>query len=152
MHVHQRFCIRNGGCNLSLANLTKVLFNDVQFRDCKMLGLRFDTCNNFGLSFNFEQCILNHSSFYQAKLKKTTFQNTQLQEVDFTECDLKNVVFDNCDLARALFENTTLEKADFRTAFNYAIDPENNRIKKAKFSLVGVSGLLHKYDIQIEGS
>lgn len=27
------------------------------------------------------------------------------------------------------FENTILEKADFRTSFNYSIDPEKDRIK-----------------------
>jgi fluoroquinolone resistance protein len=43
-----------------------------------------------------------------------------------------------------------LEKADFRTAYNYSIDPEKNRIKKAKFSIFGVTGLLDKYDIEIE--
>ena len=44
-----------------------------------------------------------------------------------------------------------LEKADFRTAFNYSIDPENNRMKKAKFSPPEVVGLLNKYDIEIDG-
>jgi fluoroquinolone resistance protein len=59
-------------------------------------------------------------------------------------------VFDNCDLTRATFDRSVLEKADFRTSYNYSIDPENNKIKKAKFSLLGVSGLLDKYDIAIE--
>jgi hypothetical protein len=43
-----------------------------------------------------------------------------------------------------------LEKADFRSAFNFSIDPEMNRMKKAKFSRTGVFGLLHKYNIEIE--
>ncbi|OQA01530.1 MAG: hypothetical protein BWY70_00347 [Bacteroidetes bacterium ADurb.Bin408] len=45
---------------------------------------------------------------------------------------------------------TNLEKADLRTAFNYIIDPELNHIKKARFSLRGISGLLAKYNIDIE--
>jgi hypothetical protein len=49
----------------------------------------------------------------------------------------------------SIFENTLLEKADLRTAFNYSIDPEMNRVKKAKFSIAGVTGLLDKYDIEI---
>ena len=60
-------------------------------------------------------------------------------------------MFDNCDLARAIFANSILEKADFRTSYNFSIDPEINKIKKAKFSLTTVSGLLGKYDIEIEG-
>lgn len=115
-----------------------------------MLGLHFDSCNEFGLSFSFENCILNHSTFFKTKIKKTIFKNTQLQEVDFTECDLADSLFDNCDLTRATFDNTVIEKVDFRTSYNYSIDPEKNRIKKAKFSIHGISGLLEKYNLIID--
>jgi fluoroquinolone resistance protein len=83
-------------------------------------------------------------------LKKIQFKNSTLHEVDFTETDLSSAVFHNCDLARATFENAILEKADLRTSFNYSIDPELNRIKKAKFSIPAVIGLLDKYDIEVE--
>jgi uncharacterized protein YjbI with pentapeptide repeats len=73
-----------------------------------------------------------------------------LNEVDFTESDLTASIFDNCDLNLATFDNSILEKADLRTSYNYSIDPERNRIKKARFSVAGISGLLDKYDIQIE--
>jgi hypothetical protein len=43
-----------------------------------------------------------------------------------------------------------LEKADIRTSHNYTIDPEKNKVKKAKFSIHGIAGLLDKYDIEIE--
>jgi fluoroquinolone resistance protein len=99
---------------------------------------------------NFDNCNLSHSSFYKTKLKKTQFINLKLNEVDFTECDLSSSVFDNCDLTGAIFENAIIEKADFRTSFNYSIDPEKNRIKKARFSLSGIAGLLSKYDIEID--
>ena len=55
-----------------------------------------------------------------------------------------------CHDTRATFSHTILEKADFRTSFNYSINPEINRIKKAKFSLIGIAGLLDKYDIEID--
>jgi uncharacterized protein YjbI with pentapeptide repeats len=138
------------GCNLSLVKLVKTSFQDIKFKDCKMLGLLLGNCNEFGLSFSFDNCILNHSSFYKAKIKKTVFRNSQLQEADFAECDLTGTLFDNCDLLNAVFDHTIIEKVDFRNAYNYSIDPDINRIKKAKFSLRGVSGLLNKYDIEIE--
>jgi Pentapeptide repeats (8 copies). len=115
-----------------------------------MMGLHFENCNESGLSVSFNNCNLNHSSFYHTKLKRTTFRNLKLHEVDFTECDLSSSVFDNCDLTRAIFEHTIIEKADFRTSFNYSFDPEKNRIKKARFSLAGIAGLLDKYDIEID--
>ena len=137
-------------CNWSLAMLHGTVLRDVKFKGCKMLGLQFETCNDFGLSFSFENCQLNHSTFFQMNIKKTIFRNCQLREIDFSESNLTNVIFDDCDLAQAIFVNTVLERADFRTAYNYSIDPENNRLKKAKFSILGISGLLDKYDIVIQ--
>ena len=83
-------------------------------------------------------------------MKKTIFTSCKLEEVDFTEADLSSSVFDNCDLSKTIFENTILQKVDFRTAYNYSINPEKNNIKKAKFSLPEVMGLLNNYDIEIE--
>ena len=140
------------GCNLSLAKLNKTALQEIKFKDCKMLGLRFDTCADFNLSFSFDNCTLDHSSFYKTKIKKTIFKNSQLREADFTECDLTSSLFDNCDLNRATFDNTIIEKSDFRTSYNYSIDPERNRLKKAKFSIHGVAGLLDKYDIEIDSN
>jgi hypothetical protein len=137
-------------CNLSLVKLNKTAFREVTFKDCKMLGLRFDTCNDLGLSFMFENCQLNHSSFFRIRIKKTIFRNCQLQETDFTETDLTSSVFDNCDLSQANFDRSILEGCDLRSSYNYSIDPENNRIKKARFSIQGVAGLLEKYGIEIE--
>lgn len=82
-------------------------------------------------------------------MKKTIFRNCQLHEVDFTECDLTAAIFDNCDFTGAAFDDTILEKADFTSAYNYIIDPDKNKIKKAKFSYSGIIGLLAKHDIEI---
>lgn len=115
-----------------------------------MLGLRFDLCNDFLLSFQFKECTLNLSSFYGLKLKKLRFVNCKLQEVDFTETDLTASIFDSCDLQRAIFDRSTLDKVDFRTAYNFGIDPERNKLGKARFSVNGVVGLLGKYDIVVD--
>ena len=73
-----------------------------------------------------------------------------MQEIDFSECDLSGASFDGCDLKDARFEHSNLEKCDFRKAFDYIIDPQKARLKKAKFSLEGLPGLLYNYDIIIE--
>ena len=133
-----------------MAKLINAAFRDVFFKECKMFGLQFNDCNGFGLSFKFDGCLLNNSVFYQTSIKKTVFTNSKLIEVDFTECDLSNSVFSGCDFSGAVFDNTGLEKTDFRTSFNYCIDPVLNRLKKAKFSLSEVHGLLYKIDIEID--
>lgn len=137
------------GCNVSTATLTKTTFQNCKFNDCKLSGLLFEDCNSFNFTVEFIGCVLNLSSFYKMKLKKTKFKNSSLQEVDFTETDLSNSLLDNCDLSGATFQNTILEKADLRTSYNYSMDPSQNRIKKAKFSMAGIAGLLDKYDIEI---
>ncbi len=137
-------------CNLSMAKIGNTAFRATKFIGCKLLGMHFENCNDFIFTVDFKDCILNLSSFYKLKLKKIIFNNSILQEVDFTEADLTGSVFDNCDLTGAIFDNTIIEKADFRTSYNYSINPENNRIKKAKFSITGIAGLLDKYDIEVE--
>lgn len=133
-----------------MVKLNKTVLNDTRFKDCKLLGVNFEHCSAFTFSVGFDNCLLNLSSFYKLGLKKTVFKSSSLHEVDFTETDLSAAVFDNCDLSRAVFNGTKLEKADLRTATNYSIDPENNRIRKAKFSAGGIAGLLNKYEIEID--
>jgi len=133
-----------------MATLSMTCFRNVKFSGCKMLGLHFDACNPIGLSFKFENCILNHSSFFKLKLKGTVFEHCTMHKVDFSDVDLSNVVFKECDLMMALFENTNLKGADFTTALQYALDPEVNVIKGAKFAYPGVLGLLTKYGIDVK--
>ncbi len=83
-------------------------------------------------------------------MTKIKFVHTSLKQVVFTNANLFQAVFDHCDLSDAIFNGTDLREADFVTAHNYSIDPELNTIKKAKFSLDGVVGLLAKYAIRIE--
>lgn len=139
------------GCNLSMAKLKNSAWQEVTFKDCKLLGLKFDTCNPFGFTVNMDNCLLSHSSFFRLSLKKMQFTHCKLEGVDFAECDLSQAVFDECDLLQATFDRTNLEKADFFTSHNYSIDPEHNRIRKARFSAAGLAGLLEKYEIRVEG-
>jgi fluoroquinolone resistance protein len=138
------------GCNLSLVKLGDTAFQDIKFTNCKLLGLRFDHCNPFLLNMRFDNCLLNLSSFYKLKLTKTVWANCQLHEVDFTEADCSQAVFKQCDFAKSIFDHSILEKADLRSSFNYSIDPTKNRIKKAKFGVAGIAGLLDQLDIVIE--
>lgn len=136
-------------CNLSMANISDAKFQNIKFSGCKMLGLRFDQSNKFGFEVSFYTCILDHASFFDTRATNSVFKESSLVSVDFTGCDLTSSVFLKSNLLNAVFERTNLSKADLREAENFNIDPEQNQLKKARFSLDGLSGLLHKYDIVI---
>jgi uncharacterized protein YjbI with pentapeptide repeats len=137
-------------CDFSLSNMRNTALSDIHFVGCKLVGVQFEECNPFLFSVDFENCVLKLAVFYKVRLKKTRFKNCNLQETDFTEADMTQTTLDNCDLQRAIFQRTILEKADLRTSYNYSIDPEQNRITKARFSRMGIAGLLDKYRIEIE--
>ena len=81
---------------------------------------------------------------------KTSFVSCSMKEVSFIGTNLNQSSFENCNLDNAIFSDTQLAGADFRTAYNFKIDPEFNPMQKAKFTTQGIIGLLDKYDIKIE--
>jgi len=137
-------------CNFSLTIFRNTGLRTVKFIGCKLMGIDFSVINSFSFSVVFQDNILDYSSFFQCKMKKTNFTDCSLKQVDFGETDLSMAVFKNCDLALASFVRTNLEKTDFRTARNYSLDPEQNKVKGAKFSHLGLAGLLYKYRLDIE--
>ena len=139
------------GCNLSLIHLSDTGLQDIQFKDCKLSGADFSKSRDFLFEVNFTNCILDNAIFYKKKNKGAKFTDCSMVETDFTEADLSDFQFNNCTLNRAFFNRTILKNADFRTAYNFIIDPDINTLKKAKFSVHGLPGLLAKYDIKIEG-
>lgn len=83
-------------------------------------------------------------------MTRTIFKNSSLKNVDFTETDLTKSLMINCDLTDTIFDRTVLKEADLSSALNFIIDPELNNIRKAKFSVQGLAGLLVKYGIEVE--
>jgi uncharacterized protein YjbI with pentapeptide repeats len=69
---------------------------------------------------------------------------------DFMASDLTEALFDNCNLRLAVFSETVLAKADFYTSYNFSIDPEKNKMKRAIFSSHNIKGLLDKYDLMVK--
>jgi fluoroquinolone resistance protein len=137
-------------CDLSLARLRDTSFQEVRFVQCKLLGLQFGDCRKLMFNISFGECMLKLSSFNGQDLRNTSFEGCDLQEADFTGADLSGSAFDRCDLLRATFFRTNLESTDFRTACNYSISPEENRLRKARFTMPEVTGLLDSFGIEIE--
>lgn len=137
-------------CDLSNAKVANTTFKGVRFKGCKLQGIRFDECNNFLLSIEMDACQANFSVFTKLPLMKMRFADSSFRESDFSGADLSDTTITNCDLFGAVFENTIFERTDLRLSYNYVIDPETNRLKKAKFSHDGILGLLQKYDIIVQ--
>jgi len=137
------------GCNLSLTKLSKSILSNALFKNCKVLGVIFSDCQDMLFSPVFEGCMLDYSSFMGKKMVKTTFKRTSLKEVNFTRANLSGSVFSDTDLMGAVFNQTDLSAANLADAYNYSIEPELNKLKKAVFSTSGLYGLLEKYDIKI---
>lgn len=137
-------------CNLSMIKLGNTSLKSVNFKNCKLLGIQFHTCDDFLFSISFKDCVLDYSSFANKKIPKTKYNTCSMKEVTFIGTNLTNSIFENCNLDNAIFNDTQLAGVDFSTSYNFKIDPEFNPMKKAKFSTAGIIGLLDKYDIKIE--
>jgi fluoroquinolone resistance protein len=137
-------------CDLSLASLKNTSLREVSFVQCKLLGVQFSECRKLLLRLDFSQCMLRHAVFSDLDLRNTRFVDCDLRESDFTRSDLSGAGFPDSDLLQALFVRSNLERADFRTARNYSFDPSENRLRGARFSIPGVTGLLDTFGIEID--
>lgn len=137
-------------CLFVLCRITQTGLQKVNFTGCNLTGTEFNRAKDFLFEVHFDDCILDNTIFYKKKNKGGRFTNCSLKEADFTAADLTNAVFDNCNLHRSMFDNTQLKGADLSTSFNFEIDPEENNIKKAKFSVHGLPGLLTRYNIVVK--
>lgn len=137
-------------CNLSNCKINNAKLQRVHFVDCKLLGLNFFQAKDFAFEVCFVKCVLDYASFDSKKLNKSEFKYCKMHEVNFTNADLSKVVFIDCDLCKAVFANTNLSGVDFTSSLNFAINPEINTIKKAKFLAQDLFRLLSRHDIIIE--
>lgn len=137
-------------CNLSNIRFNNGFLQTVTFRDSKLMGVNFSGARDFGLELHFEGCILDYASFDKKKLNKSSFRNCKVHGANFTQSDLSKSLISGCDFYDSVFAGTNLSGADLSTSRNFVIDPELNNIKKAKFNLNSLPGLLQKHQIVVE--
>ncbi len=137
------------GCNFTGAGMHESVFRDAVFNGCKLLGLQFSRCNEYGFSAEFNGCNLDLADFSGRSMKKSRFHGCRLHSADFTGADLKESFFTNCDLAAVRFEHSNLEKVDFTGAFNLQFDPSVNKLKGAKIPMTELPGLLYMHRIEV---
>lgn len=137
-------------CNLSNLKTSQTIFQNCVFKECKLLGINFSEAKDFAFEVHFENCNMDYASFDKKKMNKSSFKNSRLHGANFTETDLSKCILLNCDFYDALFSGTNLTGVDLSTCINFIIDPELNKIKKAKFSLHSLPNLLQRYDIVVD--
>lgn len=99
-----------------------------------------------------EHTYLEEKTLDKINVKNIFPEKGEYENCRFIICDFSDSLFDNCDLTRATIDKTVREKVDFRTSYNYSIDPEMNRIKETKFSIYGIPGLLEKCDLIMDSA
>ena len=137
-------------CNFQDARINYVSLRGVWFNGCNFTSVNFAMTDQVIYEFHFKDCLLDYAKFYALKLKKMQFINCSMLSVDFMSSDLTEALFDNCNLRRAVFSETNLTKADLSTSYDYALDLDKNKVKKAVFSTDGLKGLLEKYQLVIK--
>lgn len=143
-------------CDLSLAKFPGCKFSEVSFKNSKLIGINWTELNwpliKLTSPLYFYSCNLSHSSFYGLELSNLLIEECKAHDIDFRDANLSHASFAESDLLNSLFLHTNLNSANFTNAINYTIDPNENRIKRARFSFPDVLTLLNYFDIIIEGS
>lgn len=137
-------------CNFAGSRINYVSLRDVQFTGCDFNNVNFVMVDQLLFKFGFKDCILDYAKFYTLKMRSTSFENCSIVAADFMSADITGVIFTNCNLHKSVFIDTIANKTDFSTSYNFTIDPEQNKLKKAIFSEAGLKGLLVKHDLIIK--
>jgi fluoroquinolone resistance protein len=138
-------------CDLSLVQVPDSAFSATKFEDSRIIGVdwtRADwSATRLRDPIGFFKCAISHSTFIGLRLRGIQIRDCVAADVDFREADLSQADFTGTDLSESLFSSTNLTKANLSRARNYHIDPGQNVLKQAKFSLPEAMSLLYSMDI-----
>jgi len=140
-------------CNLSNIQFSNSVLHDLCFEGSKLIGVDWTKAKwpqvKLTSTLKFYQCNLSLNNFFEINLIDAVFEECKLTETDFRGADLMGASMCYCDFEKSLLQHCNLTKVDFTGAFNYSINPLENKISKAKFSFPEVLGLLQDFDIEI---
>ncbi|MFO7660851.1 MAG: pentapeptide repeat-containing protein [Candidatus Cloacimonadaceae bacterium] len=137
-------------CNLSLTTFKGAKLQGVKFLRCKLMGINFTEVSSLGLALEFAECLIRSCNFNNLPLPKTAFHQCEIIETDFMGTRLAGSSFAGSTFRLVTFHNTDLNKADFSTAQGYLINPLNNQIKDALFSLPEAVSLLQCMGVKLK--
>lgn len=129
-------------CSFVVLKLENARFQGVSFIESKLMGVDFTLCDPTFFEICFQKSLLHSCNFAQMKLKGCSFTDSVLKECIFSQASCEKVSFARSSLAGSIFHQTNLEKADFTDAIEYGMDPVDNRLKGAKFSMPEAAELI----------
>lgn len=134
-------------CDLTMAVLKGASLRGVRFVDCKLMGIDWSPAGGLTFAVGFERCVLSHGTFSDLRMKQTRFIECKAHETNFVGVDLTEADFNRTDLTRAKFIDTNLLGADLSTAVHYEINPENNVLRKTRFSMEAALALASRMGV-----
>jgi fluoroquinolone resistance protein len=141
-------------CDLSLMRVPDSRFTSTRFENSKVVGVNWTEADwpqaGLGNPIGFFTSAISHSTFMGLSLRDIEIRNCVAIDVDFREANLSRADFAGTDLSRCLFSSTDLSEADLSRARNYLIDPGQNVLRQARFSLPEAMSLLYSLDIVLE--
>ncbi|WP_131783766.1 pentapeptide repeat-containing protein [Legionella gresilensis] len=141
-------------CDLSAIQIINSSFSDTTFLESKLMGINWTKAKwpliRLTSPVQFYRSNISYSSFYGLDLKEIIIEECIAHDVDFREGNFSKGNFMLTNFERSLFIHTNLNSTSFIDAINYSINPTENDIRKAKFSIPEVLSLLRGFQIEIE--
>ena len=144
---------RFNACTFDHCNFSGVVFSFTTMKDAWLLNSAFRSMAWGGLQGKsgvfqpfgkIKNCAFRYNDFSGMALNGFDWTGAELQQCTFDDTRLAGASFYGVRLGRTRFTRCDLQKADLRTAEEYAIDLETNKLKGARFSFPDVVRLLEK--------
>ncbi|HEX3776255.1 MAG TPA: pentapeptide repeat-containing protein [Polyangiaceae bacterium] len=136
-------------CDLSLCRLVDCAFVRSTFERCRLSGINWSEVEKLErVAFDGSQ--LNDTTFIGVKMELCDFSRAIAHRASFRDLSLKSCIFRDADLSESEFVNADLRQADFRGASGYVINPKENRLEKARFSLPEAVRLLNGLGVLLD--
>lgn len=140
-------------CNLSLIKIPYSHLFEVNFIDCKLVGIDWTQASwpafHLCAELKFTRSILNDCSFFGLILNELQLDECKLLDVDFREGDFSNALMSYCDFSNSLFMHSNLQHVDFTESTNFSINILENNVSNAKFSRYEALSLLDSLNIEL---
>ena len=142
---------RLSGCDLTMALVADARFLDVEFKDCKLMGIDWSQVSGLVFSVGFTRCVLSHGSFIDLAMKNVRVIDCRADETNFSGSNLQGADFSRTNLEAAKFAGADLTRADLSQATNYAINPNDSILRDTRFSIGAALAVAKRMGIVVPG-